>query len=104
MGGDAGEAAGAGRDRGSRLLRHRLLHRRRLLRSAHDIDALTLVDRLVIRHRRWWRRRYRALVHGALDAEIAESHQKMDAVRAILTTGGNITRFDATKQDTEREI
>ncbi len=62
---------------------------------ADDIDARAVVDR------RWWRR---VLLDGALDAEIAKADKKMDAVRTILATRRNVTRFDATKEDTEREI
>ena len=66
--------------------RRGLLLRGRLLRRADDIDALTLVDPLVIQSAQVAAVALRAVVHGALDAEITESHEKMDAVRAILTT------------------
>jgi hypothetical protein len=58
----------------------------------------------VIHRSRRWQWCHGTIVHGALNAEIAESHEKMDAVGAILTTRGNVASFDATKQDTEREI
>jgi hypothetical protein len=74
-----------------------------LLRRADDIDTRAVVNRLMVHScgRRWW---YYVLLDGALDAEITKAHKEMDAVGTILATGRNITRFDATKEDTEREI
>src|ERR1700722_14218865 len=75
-------------------LRARLLSDR-LLRGADDIDARAVVDR-----RRW----RHVLLDWTLDAEIAKPDKEMDAVRAILATRRNVTRFDATKKNAEREI
>jgi hypothetical protein len=62
-----------------------------------------MVDDLMVLCRGRCGRRDRQ-VHRAFDAEITKAHQKMRAVRSILPTRWDVTRLDASKQDTEREI
>jgi hypothetical protein len=44
------------------------------------------------------------LLDGALDTEITKPDKEMDAVGTVFATRRNIACFDATKEDTEREI
>jgi hypothetical protein len=54
--------------------------------------------------RRWWCGRRNHPCFRGFDAQVAEADQVVDAGGTFLATRRDIACFDASKQDTEREI